>query len=614
MSKDLIAIPEWTKEDYLYSEEPFKWLYEFKDNKFKLAQYCARIKDKAGEVGVTNFINLWRSYLVTMRKQNGEEETNTTDFQEQSLELYCGSYICNDYGVAAVDNEGRDIQVCNHPIMPVRRLVNIDTGETKIEIAFRRGERWKTLIVDRFLLSSANKIIELSKYGVSVDSESAKYLVKYFTTIIDINYDCIPELKSIGRLGYIKEYGFSPYVENLVFDGSFEFARLYDAVHKQGIREDWIKTAKECRKMSIASKIILAASFASVMLEPLNLLPFFVHLWGSESGTGKTVALMLAASVWGNPKIGEYVKTFDATDVGNERTAAFLNQLPFCLDELQLIRNNRGQTSFNVYRLAQGVGRTRGKKAGGIDIAATWRNCILSTGESPLTNASSGAGAYNRIMEIECLPSQPVITEGNRISYQLLNNYGFAGKEFVKKLYSKSTDINKMRGRYNEIFNSLLQTNTTEKQAMAAAVVLLADEIITKMFFDNENHLEICEVEGYLADKQTVSVGQRAYQFLCSWVTQNTFKLCGSSENTEVYGKLEGNFACIIRDKFDEILVDAGYSPKAILSYLKCNGLIDTAQKGFTKLKRINKMPIHCVVLRVQEDIEINPFDEMGLL
>ena len=172
-----------------------------------------------------------------------------------------------------------------------------------------------------------------------------------------------------------------------------------------------------------------------------------------------------------------------------------------------------------------------------------------------------------------------------------------------------------MRGRYNEIFNSLLQTNTTEKQAMAAAVVLLADEIITKMFFDNENHLEICEVEGYLADKQTVSVGQRAYQFLCSWVTQNTFKLCGSSENTEVYGKLEGNFACIIRDKFDEILVDAGYSPKAILSYLKCNGLIDAYEKkGYTKTKKINNLSTSCVVLRIQEDKEINPFDEMGLL
>ena len=64
----------------------------------------------------------------------------------------------------------------------------------------------------------------------------------------------------------------------------------------------------------------------------------------------------------------------------------------------------------------------------------------------------------------------------------------------------------------------------------------------------------------------------------------------------------------------DEILVDAGYSPKAILSYLKCNGLIDAYEKGYVKTKRINKMLVHCVVLRVQEDIEINPFDEMGLL
>lgn len=57
----------------------------------------------------------------------------------------------------------------------------------------------------------------------------------------------------------------------------------------------------------------LAASFASPLLEPLNCLPFFVHLWGVDSGTGKTVALMVAASVWGDPTIGSFVKTFDGT-------------------------------------------------------------------------------------------------------------------------------------------------------------------------------------------------------------------------------------------------------------------------------------------------------------
>ena len=101
---------------------------------------------------------------------------------------------------------------------------------------------------------------------------------------------------------------------------------------------------------------------------------------------------MVAASVWGDPAIGSYVKTFDGTVVGMEKTAAFLNNLPLCLDELQLAKDARGRTQFDVYKLAQGVGRTRGNRAGGVDLTPTWRNCILTTGESPLTGTASGAG------------------------------------------------------------------------------------------------------------------------------------------------------------------------------------------------------------------------------
>lgn len=32
----------------------------------------------------------------------------------------------------------------------------------------------------------------------------------------------------------------------------------------------------------------------------------------------------------------------------------------------------------------------------------TWHNCILTTGESPLTGQSAGAGAVNRVIDIEC--------------------------------------------------------------------------------------------------------------------------------------------------------------------------------------------------------------------
>ena len=621
MQTDLsVSVPDWSKNDFIASTEPFEWLYQYKENKFLMAQLREQIKDKAGNVGVKNFVTLWNNFLQMKRQEAGEELDSMTEFSEQPMELYCGSYVCNDYGVTALDSYGREVTVCNHPIMPIRRLINIDTGEEKIEIAYKRGNFWKTLIVDKMMISSASKIVELSRFGVSVDSECAKELVKYFTVVIDLNYKYLPEATSVRRLGYIKDYGFSPYVEGLVFDGAIEFAKMYDAVRSHGNPQKWIQTAKECRAMSVTAKIMLASSFASVLLEPVNSLPFFVHLWGSESGTGKTVALMLAASVWGNPRVGEYVKTFDATDVGNEKTAAFLNHLPFCLDELQLIRNTRGQVTFNAYKLAQGVGRTRGNKLGGIDITPTWRNCILTTGETPITTNNSGAGAYNRIIEIECEPSSPVIVEGNRISASLSSNYGYAGRRFVQRLYGRQEtdegiDFEKLKERYSEIFTDLSKRDITEKQSMAAASIVLADEMITEMFFPDEQPLTADDLAEFMASKQTVSVGTRAYSYLCDWVSTNAFRLCGDSESTEVYGQINGDFVYIIRNRFDKLLDEEGFNPKSILSYLKANDLIDVRSKGFTRTKRINGIPTECVILKLKhENMPENPFEEMDLL
>lgn len=80
---------------------------------------------------------------------------------------------------------------------------------------------------------------------------------------------------------------------------------------------------------------------------------------------------MVAASVWGNPNAGKYVQTHNATQVGMERTAAFLNHLPYCLDELQLAKDGRGHSKLDIYQLAEGTGRTRGNK-NGVDITPTF--------------------------------------------------------------------------------------------------------------------------------------------------------------------------------------------------------------------------------------------------
>ena len=74
---------------------------------------------------------------------------------------------------------------------------------------------------------------------------------------------------------------------------------------------------------------------------------------------------MLAASVWANPAIGEYIHTFDSTDVGQEVSAGFVNSMPLILDELQ-IQKDRKDFDKIVYRLCEGVGRVRGARTGGL--------------------------------------------------------------------------------------------------------------------------------------------------------------------------------------------------------------------------------------------------------
>ena len=141
-------------------------------------------------------------------------------------------------------------------------------------------------------------------------------MVRYLTDIEALNYDKIPELNSVGRLGWIDDYDFSPYVDNLVFDGETSFKHFFESVRACGKYEKWLEVADIVRHgSSVPARIMLAASFASVLVELCGALPFFVHLWGNTEG-GKTVALMVAASVWANPRMGDYIHSFNSTGCG----------------------------------------------------------------------------------------------------------------------------------------------------------------------------------------------------------------------------------------------------------------------------------------------------------
>ena len=410
-----------------------------------------------------------------------------------------------------------------------------------------------------------------------------------------------------------------PFVDGVTFDGDASFKNLYGCVKSKGSVITWCDIAEECRKMSVTARILLAASFASPILSIVGSLPFFVHLWGVDSGTGKTVALMLAASVWGDPALGSYVQTFNSTQVGQERTAAFLNHLPFCIDELQLTKDSKGRLNFDVYQLAQGVGRARGRKNGGIDAAPTWNCCFLTTGESPIVSGSAGAGAVNRVIDIECTAGSAVITEGQRIANALKQNYGHVGRTFVEKIYSSDEWLDTIRDLYQDFYKELCSGDSTEKQAMAAAAILTADTVATQLFFKDGMALTVKDIRDFLASKEAVSAGNRAYNWLCDWVSSNAnhFITDQNAAQGEIYGVLEGDMAYIIRGVFDRVIQEAGFSASATLSYLRNNRLIEVRPgkgKGYTKTKRIGGTTPQCIWLRLNGANTSYNYDEEDML
>lgn len=613
----MVEIPEFTRDDYLKSTVPFEYLYQYKDNKFELKQLLNVLSEQAKAVGVRNLAALFKAYMESIGTSN-LSGYNRTDFTGQALELDCGSWSASDVGVYGTDKLGFEVTACYHPILPVQRLVNIDSGIHKVKIAFSLGRRWNYVIEDRSTISDSRSIIGLSKYGVMVNSETAKPLVRYLSEVEQLNYDEIPEVASVGRLGWIDDYGFSPYVDELVFDGEEEFRTRFESIQSRGSRQAWLDCCRNVRSGktpgNVIARIVLAASFASVLVKPCSCLPFFVHLWGG-SETGKTVGLLLAASVWADPEIGKYIQTFNATDVGKELGAAFCNSLPLIIDELQMVKDNRKDFDKMIYQLSEGVGRARGKKSGGLQKTPTWRNCVITTGEFPIISPNSGAGAVNRTIEVDCHDVH-LFDDPKSVAIALYNNYGFAGREFVEMLMDED-NMEYAKQLQERMQDAVKTSDTMDKQTASAALILAADALSEEWIFQDGVRLTPSDVSKYLVSKDAVNQNGRALQYLYDFVNINQAKFMPDlgDYSGEVWGDMDDDYIYIIKSKFDQILQDEGYNASAFIGWARNNKLVVPAQDGkLTKTKRIRGKVTRCIWLKTDNSLAESDETDSGFL
>lgn len=488
------------------------------------------------------------------------------------------------------------VLICRQLVFPNRLFQNIENNVLKVELLYGDGGPgdYRSLIVDKTTISKASSITELASHGLDVSSETAKFMVSYLQEM-EMHNRKIGRLKVIettskfgwGPAGTRYEKLFVPYDSGLLFDGADNFREMYQAIQEKGKFEKWLSLVKSIRaEGTVIPRIALASSFASVLVGKLHINPFITDFWGVTE-KGKTVLLMLAASIWADPTVGRFITTFRSTNAGFEILGDVLNSLPMILDDSS---NSSQYLDFEglVYSLCEGAGKTRSNKALGKQRQTNWRNSILTNGERPLHRMVRQGGAVNRVLEIDC--NQVILFRDPRGVCDIIrDNYGHAGKLFTKQL--KDVEPETLLERFNEMLLQLPE-NAMSKQRQAAACILLADALATEWIFQDGYQLDGDDLSGFLTVPEDVSEGQRAYQYLTDVVSmhEDNFNPDNPATKMELWGKIDKDHHRVFffRTALDEQLKKGGFDLDVLINWCKSQGLLVHSPGKNSTTGRIN--------------------------
>lgn len=594
----------------LLTEETMAAVYGIKDIVERQAA-LSRLRERARKLRIIKDFNaMWSAFQRREIQRKRGDGGNTLQFTDCPLPgLKCGDWVCDDLGVRRFKPSPSDPdggyweQACSHPILPVERLTNADTGQEKLRLAFEKEGAWRTLAAERSVTASNQRIVSLADRGIQVISKEGGALTEYLRDVEALNMDRLPRLRSISRFGWVKGADgleFSPYAPDLRYDGEGgEEEDLFRSIRQEGSREEWLRAMGMVRRGSVQARLVLAASFASPLVERLGKLSFIVHIWGL-SGAGKTVSQMAAASVWGDPAPGSYLRSLNNTKVGVELLASLCGSTPLILDELQTISGEKRyrKSGFDdlIYLICSGQGRGRGSAKGGIRQVGKWKLCAITSGEQPLSSASSAGGAVNRIIDLSC--QSPLFAPGDaeKIAELLTENYGFAGKEWVE-LFAQNEVMEEVKAAYQEAYLELVKRDRAEKQALAGAICVAADQLAEKYLFKDGLALTVDEAAEYLASGSEVDMEDRAWQWILSWLAANPQHF--QTGFAELWGERREDESCteywVIAQVLRRELEEAGMSFRACMSALDKAGKIDRREGKSTINHRIGGVQVRCV-------------------
>jgi len=258
------------------------------------------------------------------------------------------------------------------------------------------------------------------------------------------------------------------------------------------------------------------------------------HATSSASGVGKSLALNLARSVWGNERLATSPKTSETTIL---QRASFLGGLPTLIDEVTTKNRESGGTwtpNF-CFDFSEGKHKVKGSASGHREQANDrgWRGLAYLTSNSPvledmLANRKvTTYGEVARFLEWRTETRLDFTTAEHAVLKLINTNYGHAGPLFAEWLVKNRDLARKVFDKVRQDWHAEIEADTEERFWVAAGAAIITAATLVGPSYANICTINVARVVSFLQTLVEESRGmikdnkRTARDLIISFVNEN---------------------------------------------------------------------------------------------
>lgn len=381
-----------------------------------------------------------------------------------------------------------DHWICS-PLHVEAETVNTEDGSIGRLLSFRyRGKRIEWVMPMEALAGKAEEVLKaLMRQGLAIEYHQRRHIAPYLASY----HAPARVIATTTKPGWHESGAFvlpSRVIggDNVRYQDSGRGVNLFTC---KGTLVNW---QTQIAPLCLGNPVLILAvccALAGPLLAKLGVNGGGIHLVG-DSSSGKSLAQLIAASVWGNP--GAFAASWDVSKGGVEIEAASRNDTVLILDEIKRADPKRVQEM--AYAIANGMGKSTMTREREGRPKLTWRVLALSSGERSLSEhaaiAGNGAHAGAELRMVD-------VNAGTRPFRAFDDVHGLGGQEFHRILTDAVTHdfghlgpafVEKLLGRRENLLDGFREVRATFRAESSQsgrvadrfAVMALAGELATE--------------------------------------------------------------------------------------------------------------------------------------